>query len=301
MAKPSGNITLFSLKRLIVCICALLAMPVLSADTIIIEHYQKHERYQYGVQLLDLAMSKLGVEYDIRAPDSQNMNEARGELSVISGHLDIQWMSTTAGREENMIPIKIPIYRWILGARLLLVQKERQAEMSQIRTLEDLRKYKAVHGKHWGDLPVYAANGLPVTSLVKYESLFKLLPLGRADYFHRGVNEIWGEAERYKNDLAVADNVMLFYPHPVYYFVTPGRVELAKKIEEGLRLAEEDGSFKHHFLNYHRDFIERAKLDSRTMIVLNNPVLPRNSPDIDASWWLPEKFDRNIRQTYGRD
>ena len=76
------------------------------------------------------------------------------------------------------------------------------------------------------------------------DSIFKMLKLGRIDYFHRGLNEIWGELSTHKETLKIADNVMLFYPLPVYFFVTKSRPELAKKLEKGINLALEDGSFK---------------------------------------------------------
>ena len=256
------------------------------AAPITVEHYQTHERYKYGEQLLILALSKLDQEFEIRTPNGPDMNEARGELEVISGSLDLEWMSTTSSRESKMIPVKIPIYRWILGLRLLLVQQERALELSQIQDLKDLQIYTGAHGKHWGDLPVYAANNLKVESLVKYENLFTLLEIGRVDYFHRGLNEIWSEYEQRREKLAIADNVMLFYPLPVYYFVNKSRPELAAQIEKGLMMALEDGSFKEHFLNYHGKFINKGQLDKRRLIPLINPDLPTGTPEIDRSWWL---------------
>lgn len=251
-----------------------------------IKHYQVHERYYYGRQLLELALNREGIEYNIQGTQSFSMNEARGERLVISGELDIQWMSTNAERESKMIPIKIPIYRGILGLRLLLIQKERSAELSQIKSLNDLKKLTGAHGKHWADLSVYEANNLKVHALVEYEKLFKLLELGRVDYFHRGLNEIWGELKQHNKTLAVADGVMLFYPHPVYFFVNKYKVDLANRIEQGLLQALQDGSFKEHFLTYHSDFIEKGKLSERRVIQLKNPDLPDNTPQIDTSWWL---------------
>jgi len=233
---------------LVLVIACLNARAAMAEEPITVKHYQYQSRYAYGEQLLDLALSKLNIPYEILAPDRQRMNEARGELEVIEGDLDIQWMSTTSAREAKMIPIRIPIYRWILGLRLMLVQKDRGDEMAQIRSLHDLQHYVGGHGKHWGDLPVYEANGLKVSAHIKYEALFKLLSLGRFDYFHRGLNEVWDEQARHRNNLAIAPDVMLFYPLPVYYFVTSSRPELAKMIEKGLEIALEDGSFKAHFL-----------------------------------------------------
>ena len=256
-------------------------------NTIIVKHYQQQTRYEFGLKVLDLALSKLGKNYQIIGPQKQEVNEARGELQIIGGQLDLEFMSTTLHRESTMIPIKIPIYQGLLGLRLLLVKPEMNTKIRNITSLEELRQYVGGHGTHWGDLPVYAENKLKVVTSVLYDNLFEMLKIDRFDYFHRGVNEIWKELERYPHDFVVADNIMLFYPHPVYFFVGKHRPELAKQIEKGMRLAIADGSYKALFLEYHQEDIMRAELEDRTLIVLKNPVVPADTPVIRKDWWMP--------------
>lgn len=266
-----------------------------NSSDIEVKHYQHQERYRYGANVLDLALSKLNLPYRIVAPDKQVMNEARGELMVINGAIDVQWMITTDERESKMIPVKIPLYQGILGTRLLLGKHDRLEELSSTRNLDDLGKYVGGHGKHWKDLSIYAANGLRVSAHVKYESLFKLLDLGRFDYFHRGLNEIWDEASRYSESLGIVDKVMLFYPIPVYFFITPKRPQLAGLLEKGLQLASEDGSLKTLFLKFNGEFIEKADLGSRHLIILKNPDLPLDAPALDTRWWMPESLQAQIK------
>jgi hypothetical protein len=78
--------------------------------TLSVRHYQVQKRYEYGARLLTLALSKQDQPFLIDAPETQTMNEARGELEVLTGRVDVQWVSTTTKREATMIPIKIPIY-----------------------------------------------------------------------------------------------------------------------------------------------------------------------------------------------
>lgn len=255
-----------------------------------IEHYQHQSRYHFGRQVLDLALSKIDTPYTVVDEDKQQVNEARGEWQVISGKLDLQWMSTSKQREEKMIPVKIPIYRGILGLRLLLVARESQQPMKEVRTLKDLSHFVGGHGAHWGDLPVYEANGLPVKVYGDYETLFRQLIDKRFDYFHRGVNEIWKEVIKYPDTLRVADDIMLFYPLAVYFFVSKSRPELANNIEKGLTRALNDGSFKSIFLKYHQSYIDKAKLNNRNLIVLKNPVNPKSMLAPDTSWWMPARF-----------
>lgn len=277
--------------RYIICLLAFtFSFNCVSNEPNTIQHYQFQARYEFGHKVLELALKKIKTHYEIIAPNRQMVNEARGEYKVISGELDIQWMSTSEKRESKMIPIKVPLYRGLLGLRLILVPIESQQRFKNIKTVKELSNFVGGHGAHWGDLPVYKANGLPVRMYGDYETLFRLLEDKRFDYFHRGVNEIWQELALRQDTLAVADGVMLFYPHPVYFFVTKSRPKLASDIEQGLKKATQDGSLKALFKQYHQKFIDQANLESRTLIRLKNPVNPPSMPAIDTSWWLPDHF-----------
>lgn len=259
-------------------------------EPLLVRHYQHQERYSFGQELLELALSNIDKPYKIIPPTRQSVNEARGELQVINGKLDLQWLSTSKERENKLIPIRIPVYQGLLGLRLLLVKKDNHHTLSQIRTLGDLRQYTGGHGQHWQDLPVYAANHMPVKAYGEYHALFRQLIDGHFDYFHRGINEIWAEQKRYQSELKIADNIMLFYSHPVYFFVSKHRPVLAKDLKKGLRKALKEGTFKKLFLMHHKDFIDQGKLQSRHLIRLKNPNIPKNNPIMDTDWWLPKEI-----------
>jgi hypothetical protein len=275
-----------------------LLVPILSlgSENHTVKHYQSQDRYVLGIKILELALSKLDTDYEIQATEEE-INEARGEAQVIDGLLDVEFMITTEDREKNMIPIKIPIYRGTLGLRLLLVKKERQKELQNITNIKQLQKYTGGHGKHWSDLAIYGHNNLPVITNVLYENLFKQLISNRFDYFHRGILEIWQEKQQHSEHLTVADNIMLFYPQPTYFFVSKQRPKLALAIEKGLKQAIKDGSFKQLFLAHVGDDLKQAKLTTRKLIILDNPILPINTPLIDMSWWLPKKFQNQIKHS----
>ena len=186
-----------------------------------------------------------------------------------------------------MIAIEEPIYRGILGLRLLLSRKNKAHELSNIQTKQHLSQYTGGHGAHWGDLSVYAANGLPVKTHVEYNLIFKWLISNRIDYFHRGINEVWPEYERYSKDISVVNDVMLFYPLPVYFFITKQRPRLARDIQAGLKIAIKDGSYKTLFLNEYKSILRKSNLKERRLIILDNP----DSKPItlnDMQWWLPD-------------
>ncbi|MFT6029844.1 MAG: hypothetical protein ACI8O8_001584 [Oleiphilaceae bacterium] len=277
----------FSLVSKFLLCCILLSSYAWAENIISVKHYQQQERYEFGLMVLDLALSKLGEDYQVIGPEFQEVNEDRGELLVIEGMLDLEFMSTTLLRESKMIPVKIPVYQGLLGLRLLLIKPELNPIMKQIDSIEGLRQFVGGHGSHWGDLPVYAANNLKVVTATQYANLFEMLKLNRFDYFHRGVNEIWNELERYHDDFVVADNIMLYYPQPVYFFVGKHRPILAEKIERGLRLALADGSYKALFQDYYQYSLDQANIQERKIFILKNPSVPPDTPKIHIDLWMP--------------
>ena len=261
----------------------------------VIKHYQNQERYKFGIRVLELALQKSGLSYRLESPVDADTTEIRGEKMVIGGQLDVQFLSTARHRETELIPIKFPLYRGILGLRLVLVKKSNSQILDAVTNVAHLRKYTGGHGKFWGDLPVYAANDLKVETNVIYESLFAQLINGRFDYFHRGISEIWDEQKRYEKDLVVADKVMLFYKHPVYYFVTKKKEGLARHITKGLDMALQDGSYEKEFRKEMDRYLTKGKVNGRNLVILKNPVVPDDAPPLDTSWWLSPSLQQQIR------
>jgi hypothetical protein len=209
-----------------------------------------------------------------------------------SGDVDIVSLGTSADLESRFLPVRIDILRGLLGYRVFLIRAARQAEFSAVKTLDDLRRFTAGFGAQWGDFPILRENRLGVEGLADAGSIIPMLVAGRVDYFPRGINEAWVElnANRAKYPgLAVEQDLALFYPFPVYFFVKKGNTLLADRIGRGLKLALADGSFRNLFLQYHRNMIEVAKLSGRRVFRLTNTTLPEGTPDIDTSWWLTEK------------
>ena len=260
-----------------------------------IRYFQTDYRYEYRIKLLDLALTKTTKEfgdYQLVGVD-ENLTQGRGSTQLQHGKgLDIAFFPTNREREQNFLPIRIPILQGILGYRVLLVHKSNQADFSKIETIEQLKKrYMAGFGQHWADMAILESNNIPVIGVAKYELLFAMLDAKRFDYFPRGINEAWIEVEKYKKQyegMTVAPNIALYYPYYVYFFVSKNNNELAHRVEKGLKVALEDGSFKALFLKYHQHLVKQASLGKRRIFLLDNPFLPEAKVQPELSWWLPE-------------
>ena len=75
--------------------------------------------------------------------------------------------------------------------------------------------------------------------------------------------------------LVMEENLMLYYPSPFYFFVNHNNSALADRIERGLRIAIEDGSFDELFFSVSRNQWARDELNKnhRRLIKLDLTVI----------------------------
>jgi hypothetical protein len=62
--------------------------------------------------------------------------------------------------------------------------------------------------------------------------------------------------------------------------------KIAARIERGLRMMIQDGSFDEHFMKYHRKDSERANLQNRRLFKINNSLLPSTAPIDQKELWF---------------
>ncbi len=225
------------------------------------------------------------------------MTEARylAELQH-GGEVNVVWSSTSVEKERDLLPIRIPLRKGLLGYRVALIDGRRQAEFDRVQTLEDLRRLTIGQGIGWGDVKLYEAAQTRVVT-APYEDLFRMVVSGRFDLFPRGIGEAFHEYAQRRGDvphLAVEQHLLLYYPWPYYFFVNRRDTSLAERIQTGLQRMRADGSFDALFWKHNRTAIEQAKLGSRRIIRLSNPLLPPQTPLEDATLWFDPKRDKPL-------
>ena len=244
----------------------------------------------FPLALLELAMSRSERDYELE-PTTLSMNESRSRaiLEAENPELTVAWYGTSMDSERRLRPVRIPIYRGLLGHRLFLIHRDKQALFRDVKSVDDLKSLLALQGQGWSDIEILNAAGLKV-STSRYANLFRMIDGGRGDYFPRGVTEIFGELEQYQranSNLAVEEEVVLIYPFAMFYFVSLGNAELHDAIYGGLLAAYDDGSFMKLF-NSHpavAQVLERARLDDRRRIAIDNPLMTEETKAIPARYW----------------
>lgn len=203
----------------------------------------------YYPQMLQLALSKTEKAdgpFEI-VQHTQMLTKARFEAEVKregNSLINVIWSTTNKDLESALIPIRISLLKDLTNYRIFLIRKEDQEKFSHVKNLNDLSVFKAGQGVRWTDTEVLAANHLPVTTSPLFEPLFNMLLGKRFDYFPRGLDEIWSEAEMFESKgIVIEQHLMLNYETARYFFVNKKNPKLAERIERGLRIAIADGSF----------------------------------------------------------
>jgi len=253
-------------------------------------------RFNDVKEILRLALEKTVAEFgpfELRA-SSQHTNGLRYLNNLANdSDLNVVWSSTTEDKERNYLPIRIPLRKGLLGYRLLLVHKDQQALLKDVKNLGDLKKFSVGQGVGWDDVKLYEANGIAVVE-AKYSNLFRMLSYKRFDFFPRGINEIFTELNKesaQNPDLVIDENLLIHYPWPYYFFVSKSNPQLQKRLELGLRKMIKDGSFDAIFWKYNGKAIEAVNFKKRRIIHMKNHLLPKETPLNDAALWFRPKLN----------
>lgn len=294
-----------SLPRLIFLLLMLCAPMLANAEQkTVITNMKSNVQTDYMNGLLKLALSYSDKQYNFQTT-SEVYSRPRVMESVKLGTISVMWGGTSEEMERDFIPIRIDAYRGLMNHRLFFIRQGDQARFDQVQTLEDLKKIKFGQGRSWQDASILESAGLQVIKATKKPSLYYMLDGGRFDAFPRGANEVWTELSAFPDlKLTVEQNLVLIYPLPTYFFVTPKDPELAKDIEFGLESAIKDGTFDRYFYNSTevKEALGKADLKNRRAIRIDNPYLPKATPLDRKELWLDLMGDapESIETTQGQ-
>lgn len=243
---------------------------------------------EYAIQMIRLGLEKAGVSSELNiASDALSAPKLREEL--LEGDIDIIWTATNIEMEEHALPVRVPLFKGLLGHRIMIIHQDNAHLFDSVNEFDDLKRFKVGQGLGWTDTTILQHNGLKVVTAVKYEGLFYMADGQRFDGFPRGVHEPWAEIDG-RPDLAltVDQNIMFVYLMPYYLFVTPKRPQLAADIERGLLAAIDDGSFDGVFFSNPmvQMVMAKANLADRKVFKLNNPELPPKTPVNESKLWI---------------
>lgn len=243
---------------------------------------------QWQFNLLKEALRRSGQSYQVEQMSTQ-MNQKRKVEEALAGTVDVFWSMTSKELEETVLPVRIPLFKGLLGNRLLIIRKTDEARFANAKTLADFKQFKAGQNRYWPDASILEANGLPVVTSYQYTNLYPMLEGGRFDYLALGAQEIGDELASHPDPaLKIDTHILLQYRSPAYFFVSPKRPELAAAILAGLENMISDGSFDEMFNRELKiDKLYRdAQFEQRVIIRLDTPDLSPLTPIERQELWL---------------
>jgi hypothetical protein len=246
------------------------------------DHNAKH-----AIRVIQLGLKKANFSHKLVVTPVVYSDD-RLDKELTDGTIDIIWSATNTKKEAEFLPVRIPIFKGLLGFRICVLHEDNKNILANVNTLSDLKKFTFGQGRAWTDTDILRTNGFNVETGT-YEGLFMMTDGKRFDIFPRGVHEPWAElAARPDLKLTIDENIMLVYKMPFYLFVNPKKPELAEALERGLMLAIDDGSFDEFFYNdpYIQNTLAAAKIKNRRVIELNNPNLPPKTPIDNPKLWI---------------
>jgi hypothetical protein len=248
---------------------------------------------EYSMKLLRAALEATEAEYGKTNVKKAKflMSRKRRLVELVKGNqLHVSAHVTSTEWEKKLIPVYIPIQKGILGYRLFLLHKDNKGLLSGVKNLTDLKWFTTGVGDDWTIHRVLKANKFNTVAGRNLPSLYKMLEAKRFQTFSRGVHELDLESKLYPNPI-IDEHIALYTPLPRYFFVTPNRPELAKRIQKGLLAIIESGKFEELFSEYHAAILEMVDLDNRRTLVLENPELSEKTLESIRNWYPPVEGD----------
>lgn len=243
---------------------------------------------QYTIKLLKLALKHSGSKYELKENTSSPMVQSRSLRELKKNKvLDIVWSMTSKQREEELLPVRIPIYKGLIGYRLLLINDQDKDKFSHINSRKKFQTLVAGQGHDWPDTSILRSNEIEVMTGTSYHGLFKMLQRHRFDYFPRSITEIWDEYEMHKKEgLIIEPTILIQYKTASYFFVNKQNTKLAKDLKKGLNIIIKKGLFDKLFYQYYNDFIKNSDIKHRKVFRLKNPQLSQETPITNKALWI---------------
>ena len=127
---------------------------------------------RYAHDLIVMLLKKAGVDVNMISLKN-DANKSRKVALMKRGKLDIDWYGVDKDLEKELIPIRFPIFKGLLGHRIFITNKNfAKNEIPKIKSKQDLAKHVMLQGKGWGDVAILRSGGFKVKEVGAYETIF---------------------------------------------------------------------------------------------------------------------------------
>lgn len=255
-----------------------------------IHHCMQGDR-GYAVDLLKLALSQNSADIQLQRNDWY-CSEKRKIKSALENKIDVMWAGASQQLDDQLIPVRIPIFKGLTGYRVLLIRAGEQSRFDRVKSLSDFRTFSLGQGEAWIDTDIFRSAGFRVVTSHNFELLPNMLAYKRFDAFPRGIQQVWNDLQRFSDlNLAIEKNLAVHYRLPAYFYFSQKSEALARDVEQGLEKLIDSGEFDRFFYGHPliKDGLQQVPLKNRLVFDIPNPDLPRGVPIARKElWFTPE-------------
>lgn len=277
------HLCLFVWCLLVWCTLLFADMAKASTQPLIITHklpeLNSEERVLHEVEILQLALDKTVAEfgpYELRGIPPMNRARTLAALSHnVYPNLILQMSYEDELAEQDKLAfIPFPLDRGALSYRICFMRDTIKKSIGDLTRITQLQHYSFGSGIGWADSKILRHNNLSVVESGTVVSLFRMTKAGRIDLFCRGPMEFFYEQQD-PNSLGLTSDshLALYYPLPKFFFAHKDNQAALDRVQKGLEIAYQDGSFNNLWSKRHITALTRAQLKQRNLIKLENPLI----------------------------
>lgn len=240
--------------------------------------------WPYQNALLLLALEKTRRDYGdyVITYYAEMLSSSRAKFETERGRLiNLHYSTGWEGEflnEENIIKIRHPILKGLLGMRSLVIRKEDIAKFEKVNSVQDLKRFRAGQGKSWYDVSILQNQGIQVVPSTVFQNLAPMLVAKRFEFLPLSILEAQAAVDSFEHPsrkIAISDDLALFYPLPIHLCISKSAPDLAQRLDVGVARTVADGSLEQLF-SAHFGFVEQQLRNKNIKtLLLENPHLSK--------------------------
>lgn len=141
----------------------------------------------YPFRLLQAALEASGRPHVLRLTSGE-LPSMRAYRELTGGQFNVMDTGAAPRMAQGARVLPFPLDLGLSGYRVMLVRRDRLAQLRAARSLDDLRALRFGQGPDWIDNYILRAAGLQVVE-AEFMALFRMLEAGRFDAFPLGADE----------------------------------------------------------------------------------------------------------------
>lgn len=253
------------------------------------------EPFKLPLAVLKKACESLNPPAKLELVDISEMNQKRALKSLIHGDVpfDIFFSGFSVERESELLQIDVPLTMGLLGARVLVVNENREKKLKQSIINEvELKNLKLGSGIQWPDSDILSFNQYRVVR-ASYQGLWQMLSNNRIDAFARGIEEAFIEIEQRRNETPapkILNTWLLVYPLDYFVYLSPKNQPLYQELNRALQQAHSSGEIAEVIAKVPsaQKALHWLRSNNHRTIHLHNPLISERVRSLPSEYWLPE-------------